>query len=73
MDPSLNSLAVMLREGGLVMGLLLALVGGFRRWWVFGHHYVEMTADRDHWRSLCLSGHDISKQAVSTLNQVVRP
>ena len=53
--------------------LILALVGGAKRWWVFGHHYVDKCLECEQWRTLCLSGHDLNKQTVQTLTTVVRP
>jgi hypothetical protein len=34
-----------LAGASLAMLLIVVLVGGYRRWWVWGHQYVEMRAD----------------------------
>lgn len=34
-------------RGGLAVFLILVLVGGSRRWWVFGHVFTAMEAERN--------------------------
>lgn len=47
------------------LGLMIAVfVGGVRQWWVFGHHYRELQADREQWRTLALEGRSISVHAL---------
>lgn len=56
-----------LDKGGVVALLIGVIVGGIRQWWVFGHHYREMRADRDQWRALAMDGHTLNRRAVSAL------
>ena len=34
-------------RAGLAVFLILVIVGGSRKWWVFGHAYTAMEAERD--------------------------
>jgi hypothetical protein len=53
MDENLLNLA---SRGG-VIGLLLAIIiGGIRKWWVFGWQYDALIKDRDEWKKLALNG-----------------
>jgi hypothetical protein len=40
--------------GGVIALLLIILVGGAKRAWVFGWTYRDVARDRDHWRALVL-------------------
>jgi len=56
-----------LDRAGTIGFLITVLLGGVRQWWVFGHQYREMRADRDQWRMIAMQGHSLSKQAVNAL------
>lgn len=58
-------LVQVLRDGGMLAGLLLILVGGFRRWWVWGYQLVEMQRERDEWKGLFLRSMKVAETAVS--------
>jgi len=64
----LSKVLAALREGGLLGGLILVLVAGFRRWWVWGWHHQnvidryeqqvnEMRKERDDWKNLVIGAH----------------
>lgn len=53
-----------LRDGGIIGLLVAILIGGFRRWWVFGWHYDAVCKERDEWKQLALRGTVIAGQAV---------
>ncbi len=72
MDATITQLPVLIEKGGVVLGLLLILVGGYRGWWVFGRHYDDLRAERDQWRQLAMNGHAINRDAVSTLTTMVK-
>lgn len=59
-----DTLLQYLRDGGIIGLLLLAFVGGFKRWWVFGWHYDAVCRERDEWKQLALRGTVIAGQAV---------
>lgn len=46
----------LIRDGGLVVVLLLTLIGGAKRLWVFGWTYKDLERDRDEWKALALDG-----------------
>jgi len=48
----------------VVSALILALWGGARRQWVWGHHYDEALAREKWWREYATSLHDLTDQAV---------
>lgn len=76
MDPLTASATDWIKEGGLlavVVILLAILISGARGLWVFGHHYREVVAQRDRYRDLLESGQTLTRQAVTVLNQVVKP
>lgn len=40
---------------GVVSGLLLIVVGGIRKWYVFGWYYEALEKERNEWRRVALS------------------
>jgi hypothetical protein len=63
------------KDLGITGIVLLAFIGGFRRWWVFGWIYEQRTAeierDRDEWRRIALSGMDIGKRGTQIASDVI--
>lgn len=48
-----------------VVGLLLIImVGGFKRWWVWGWMYDEARADGAEWKGIAMTGASVAEQAV---------
>jgi hypothetical protein len=45
--------------------LIAALIGGFRRWWVWGWQYQEMRDDRDQWRDIAIKGMTVAQGATT--------
>ena len=65
MDPTaLRAVA----DGGFIVALLTALVGGYRGWYVFGPQHKAIVADlveqRDFWRSQALRATSLAERAV---------
>ena len=50
---------------GLGGALVLALIGGFRQWWVFGWTYRGLERERDTWRTIALSTTTLAERAAS--------
>lgn len=50
-------------DAGIGALLLTALVGGYRRWWVYGWLFTDMVAERDFWRKMALASTDLAKKA----------
>ena len=65
MDP--NALRAV-ADGGFIVALLTALVGGYRGWYVFGPQHKAIVADlveqRDFWRSQALRATSLAERAV---------
>ena len=65
MDPSAVRI---IADGGFVVALLTALVGGYRGWYVFGPQHKAIVADlveqRDFWRDQALRATSLAEHAV---------
>ena len=65
MDP--NALRAV-ADGGFIVALLTALVGGYRGWYVFGPQHKAIVTDlveqRDFWRSQALRATSLAERAV---------
>lgn len=65
MDPAVIKA---ITDAGLVGGLILVVIGGFREWYVYGpaHRRIveQLTKDRDFWRAHALRAAGIAEKAV---------
>jgi len=59
-----SEVLAMVKDLTVVSALILALWGGARRQWVWGHHYDEALAREKWWREYATSLHDLTDQAV---------
>lgn len=50
-------------DAGIGLLLLTSLVGGHRRWWVYGWLYAEVVKDRDYWRRAALRSTALAESA----------
>ncbi len=73
---SVTDLLPVLNGGGVVGLLCLILLGGYRRWWVWGWAYRDLEsrlraaeADREEWKFMALTGTQTARSAVSQLEQ----
>lgn len=62
---TLGQLVQLVRDGGAITGLLILLIGGHRRWWVWGYQLAEMRRERDEWKTLFLRSMKVTEVAVS--------
>lgn len=69
---TIGSIIALLRDGGITAGVILVLIGGFRRWWVFGREYDAVVTERDEWRRLALTSQDIARHAVDIGSELVK-
>ena len=60
-----------IRSAGITGILILIIVGGWRRWWVWGWHYQQIEKERDEWKSLAIGGTHLSERAVRAAQEVV--
>jgi len=44
--------------------LIFILLGGYKRWWVWGYQLVDMKKDRDEWKELALRGYIFAERAI---------
>lgn len=58
-----------IRDAGVTGLLILALIGGFRKWWVFGWRYNEVVVEKDEWKRLALGGTHLSERAIEVAKQ----
>jgi len=52
--------------------MLLALVLGYRRLWVFGSFYTDMIADRDRWRDIALRGITAAEKGAAVADHLAK-
>jgi len=67
-----DSILGLINSGGIVGLLVLVLVGGYRRWWVYGREYDSVIEERNEWRRIALMSSDIAKTAVSLGSELVK-
>jgi len=56
----------LISKGGVVALLLIIVVGGVKKIWVFGWIYSELQADRDRWMNLAMENLHLAKQATES-------
>ena len=49
--------------------LILAMVGGFRGWWVFGSLYRAKSQECDGWRLIALTQSGINKELIEAFKE----
>jgi hypothetical protein len=59
-----NQILQAVRDAGVTGLLIFALIGGFRRWWVFGWQYSEKVRESDEWKRLALGGTDLAERSI---------
>jgi hypothetical protein len=48
----------------LIGAMLIVIVAGYKRLWVWGWQYDEMTKDRDFWRTAAIKGTYMTERTV---------
>lgn len=61
---SLKDILNFASDAGVIGLLVFVLVGGAKKWWVWGWSYEELVKDRDEWKELALSGTNLAERAV---------
>ena len=62
-DPT--NLVQLLDKGGTLALLLIIIVGGYRKWWVFGWLYRDKDDEARYWRDIALRALNVGEAAVS--------
>lgn len=52
--------------------LLVAIIGGFRGWYVWKWQWDRLVQDRDEWKALALKSLDTTERGVAVAERVVR-
>lgn len=58
-------------KAGVVLILILVIIGGFKRWWVWGSFYDAKCRESEEWKSLALSTHLSNKRLERTAERAV--
>lgn len=61
---NVDSILQLVKDAGVTGLLALAILGGFRKWWVFGWQYRACDEERLEWKRLALGGTNLTEQAV---------
>ena len=61
-DPT--SLVELLDKGGTLALLLIIIVGGYRKWWVFGWAYRDKFDEAARWQDIALRALNVGEAAV---------
>lgn len=80
MEPTANSFLSIIDAFGTMGVLVVIIVGGIRRWYIWGHHHDElkstwkdhfdaMERDRDEWKQIALTGTSLSSRAVNLVEK----
>lgn len=59
------------RDAGVSGLLIFALIGGFRKWWVFGWIYKDVCKEKEEWKQLALHGTNLSETSVQVAKKVI--
>jgi hypothetical protein len=69
MSLDLVALAEKLSGAGLPVLAVLILLGGWKRFWVWGYQLEEMRQERDEWRRMALRGTEFAERAISVVEK----
>lgn len=61
-DPILQ---LLLGPAGTLVFALVVLVGGWRKWWVYGWRYRELSEEKNEWKRLALRGTKMAERVVN--------
>lgn len=64
MNVDIFAMAEKLSGAGLTTIVLLILISGWKRIWVWGYQIDECRAERDEWKRMALRGTDFAERAV---------
>lgn len=59
-------------KGGVIGLLLIIIVGGWRRWYVWKWNYDELLTERNFWRDMALSGGRLAEKATGIAETAIR-
>jgi hypothetical protein len=62
---TVNSILDFLTRGGSASALILIVVSGAKKAWVFGWTYQDLQTDRDRWQQLALKNLKIAETTVT--------
>lgn len=62
--PEIPQIIKAVSDAGIIGLLIVFVIGGVRKWWVFGWMYRELEAERDVWKELALKGTKLTGAAI---------
>jgi hypothetical protein len=68
----LKSIIDVVNSGGVAALLIAVIIGGARRWWVFGWQYDAVSTERDHWREMAMHGNELASKATDAVGSLAR-
>jgi hypothetical protein len=54
---------------GLTIGLIFALVSGWKGWWVWGKDYRKLEREKNEWKDAALRGTRLAEHVVSRVER----
>ena len=68
---TVSEIVDVITQGGVVGLLVLIVVGGWRRWYVWRWAWEELQRDRDEWKALALRGTGLAEAATHAAKKAV--
>lgn len=62
---TLSDILSTVRDAGVIGLLVIIIVGGHRKWWVWGYLYDQVLKERDEWKTLALRGTELADRMVT--------
>lgn len=53
-----------LRDAGVIGLLVMIILGGYKKWWVWGYLYEEAKKEADEWKEIALKGTELADRMV---------
>lgn len=66
---TIEDILALITQGGVVGLLVLIVVGGWRRWYVWSWQYLDVIRQRDEWKDLAMRGTGLAEAATHAANK----
>lgn len=61
---TLSQVITTVRDAGAIGILVMILLGGYKKWWVWGYMYESAIKERNEWRNIALRGTELADRIV---------